>query len=72
LIFSIVANGGTTAQLVPIITRLAEETGRNSVASDDWTVSNAKLRAERRGWRWEVWDVQRNGVTQLVGDIQSS
>lgn len=51
----VIANGGTTAQLVPIIAFLAAHAGADDVDS-------------KRTWRWSAWDIQRDGVTQLAGD----
>lgn len=51
----VIANGGTTAQLVPVIAFFARHEG----SDDAWT---------EREWTWSAWDVQRDGVTQLAGD----
>jgi hypothetical protein len=60
----IVANGGTTAQLVPLIVRLAKaasvEDTENSIRY------NTRGSAEERRWSWKAIDLQMDGVTVLA------
>lgn len=63
----IVANGGTSAQLVPVIVCLAQAAERADAEADEYLAERSARRPPRT-WRWSVFDVQRDGVTKLAGD----
>lgn len=64
--FIIIANGGTTKQLVPVVVRFA---GFSAVQDEqDAQAFYEGLRNDHRGWTWKVLDVQRDGVEQIGGD----
>lgn len=66
----VIANGGTSVQLVPILIRLAKESQRWDDEADEWlrSSSSESARSMARQWRWHVYDVQRDGIQQIGGD----
>lgn len=63
----VVANGGTSAQLVPLVVALAQCALGMDLRSDDLTQDRLQ-RGPARGFSWRVYDVQRDGCTWLAGD----
>lgn len=57
----IIANGGTSAQIVPVIANIA-----SSARQEDGDATAAW--ESNRTWRWKAIDLQRDGETFLAGD----
>jgi len=63
----IIANGGTTRQLVPILVGLAE----SAISADyDYELcTEYGACGGSRSWTWDVWDVQQDKTECLSGNL---
>jgi len=64
----VIANGGTTAQAIPLIVALAESA---AFKDGEYEGHYKQHLLSPRNWTWDAWDVQRDGARRLAGQDPS-
>lgn len=62
---AVVANGGTTAQLVPVVASLTRNAASADALAGSW---DSQGRIPERSWKYHILDLQRDGAVFMAGD----